>query len=341
MKIGEFAKRAGVTVKTLLHYDKIGLLKPLQKSDSGYRVYSEKDFLKLQQIITLKFIGLSLNEINKILSENEENLESIIYIQKKALEEKRKHLESVITVFNKAENQIRQNGFLEVENLIDIIKIANMENKVKERFDNASKQYITDRLYWRHKSAELIDELIKPNETDIILDLGCGTGNQIIRLSQKVKLAIGLDISQGMINEARENARQGNCKNVEFYIGTFQEPDMNVDLHKKYITKVISNYALHHLDTKYKQETIEKTISLVGESLQSITIGDLIFFENPDKYEGEYPIVGYGPAVDYPSTVEEMIECFSKFDFEVEVHKLHPLVGVIVANKKLSNKNGY
>lgn len=334
MKISEFAKRAGVTVKTLLHYDKIGLLKPSEKSDSGYRVYSQKDFLKLQQITTLKFIGLPLKEINKILSEAGENLESIIYIQKKALEEKRKHLESVITVFNKAESQIKENGFLEVEQLIDIIRITNMENKVKERFNSASKQYITDRLYWRHKSAELINELIKPNSTDIILDLGCGTGKQIIKLSQKVKLAIGLDISDGMVNEAKENAKQENCKNVKFYIGTFQEPSVNIDLGAKSITKIISNYALHHLDIKYKQKAIKRMISLAGESLQSIVIGDLMFFEKPDKYKDEYDSVGYGPSVDCPSTVEEMIDCFPRFDFDVEVHKLHPLVGILVASKK-------
>ena len=57
MKIGEFAKKSGVTVKTLLHYDKIDLLKPSSKTESGYRIYCEEDFLKLQQITTLKFIG--------------------------------------------------------------------------------------------------------------------------------------------------------------------------------------------------------------------------------------------------------------------------------------------
>ncbi len=57
MKIGEFAKRSGVTVKTLLHYDKIGLLKPYEKTEAGYRIYCEDDFLRLQQITTLKFIN--------------------------------------------------------------------------------------------------------------------------------------------------------------------------------------------------------------------------------------------------------------------------------------------
>ena len=74
MKIGEFAKISGVTVKTLLHYDKIGLLKPGDKTDSGCRIYCEDDFLKLQQITTLKFIGLSLSEISHIINKSGENL---------------------------------------------------------------------------------------------------------------------------------------------------------------------------------------------------------------------------------------------------------------------------
>ena len=134
LKIGEFAKRSGVTVKTLLHYEKIGLLNPSSKTESGYRLYCEDDFLKLQQITTLKFIGLSLSEIKDILSEQGENLESMISIQKRALEEKKKHIEEVINVFNKAESSAKEKGILNVNNLIDIIKITNMENSVKEQY---------------------------------------------------------------------------------------------------------------------------------------------------------------------------------------------------------------
>ena len=127
MKISEFAKRSGVTIKTLLHYEKIGLLIPSSRNENGYRVYLEEDFLKLQQITTLKYIGLSLKEINHIINENNENLENMICIQKKALEEKKKHIEEVIKVFDKAEMQAKENGSLDADSLINIIKITNME----------------------------------------------------------------------------------------------------------------------------------------------------------------------------------------------------------------------
>ncbi len=333
MKIGEFAKRSGVTVKTLLHYDKIGLLQPSLKTQAGYRIYCDEDFIKLQQIITLKFIGLSLDEIKQLINEKNQNIENIIRVQTRALEERKKHIETVITALNKAEKQIQNNSFLEVQQLIDIIKITNMETRAKQRFNDASKQYVTDSYHWRSKTAELINELIKPNINDIILDLGCGTGKQIIELSRKIKLAIGVDISDGMLKQAKENIENERAHNIELYIGTFEEPELSVDLRKKCITKIISNYALHHLTTIYKQNAIEKMINIGGENLQSIIIGDLMFFENPNDYKEEFSLVGYGPEVDFPSSVEELKNCFLNFDFTVEVHRLHPLVGVVVANR--------
>jgi len=333
LKIGEFAKRSGVTVKTLLHYDKIGLLQPSLKTQAGYRIYCDEDFIKLQQIITLKFIGLPLEEIKQLINEKNQNIENIISVQTRALEEKKKHIETVITALNKAEKQIQNNSFLEVQQLIDIIKITNMETRAKQRFNDASKQYVTDSYHWRSKTAELINELIKPNINDIVLDLGCGTGKQIIELSRKIKLAIGVDISDGMLKQAKENIENERAHNIELYIGTFEEPELSVDLRKKCITKIISNYALHHLTTIYKQKAIEKMINIGGENLQSIIIGDLMFFENPNDYKDEFSLVGYGPEVDFPSSVEELKNCFLNFDFTVEVHRLHPLVGVVVANR--------
>ena len=54
MNVGEVAALAGVTVRALHHYDRLGLLKPARRTAAGYRVYSESDFARLQQIVTLK-----------------------------------------------------------------------------------------------------------------------------------------------------------------------------------------------------------------------------------------------------------------------------------------------
>ncbi len=208
-----------------------------------------------------------------------------------------------------------------------------MDEAVKKRFDSASKEYVTDRFVWRYRSACLVSKLAEPCSNDIILDIGCGPGKQIIDLCASIKQGIGIDISDGMLEEARKNARNQNVANVEFHIGTFDKPDKNCNLKEKHITKIISNYALHHLSLKEKQQAVGQMIATGGPSLQSIVIGDLMFFEDPENIQDEFETTGYVPGIDVPSTVEEMCGCFANTSFVVEAHKLHPLVGVLIAKK--------
>jgi DNA-binding transcriptional MerR regulator len=66
--VGALAARTGLTVRTLHHYDTIGLLSPSGRSEAGYRLYSEKDVHRLQHIVMLRSLGVSLPEIASVLS---------------------------------------------------------------------------------------------------------------------------------------------------------------------------------------------------------------------------------------------------------------------------------
>lgn len=63
MTVGEIAKKMGVTIRTLQYYDKEGLLTPSSESEGGRRLYTDKDLLMLNQIISLKSLGFSLEDI--------------------------------------------------------------------------------------------------------------------------------------------------------------------------------------------------------------------------------------------------------------------------------------
>src|SRR5581483_12191831 len=65
--VKEFGNLTGVSVRTLHHYDKIGLLKPSGRMPNGYRVYTEADVVKLEQIVALKFFGLTLAKIKELV----------------------------------------------------------------------------------------------------------------------------------------------------------------------------------------------------------------------------------------------------------------------------------
>lgn len=68
LRIGEVAALAGVTIRTLRHYDQIGLLRPSGRTESGYRLYGELDLLRMQQILTLRYLGFSLPQISALLA---------------------------------------------------------------------------------------------------------------------------------------------------------------------------------------------------------------------------------------------------------------------------------
>jgi DNA-binding transcriptional MerR regulator len=67
LKVGELARRTGLTVRTLHHYDEIGLLRPSLHTDSGHRLYTAADVARLQQVLSLRQLGFSLEQVRDCL----------------------------------------------------------------------------------------------------------------------------------------------------------------------------------------------------------------------------------------------------------------------------------
>jgi MerR family transcriptional regulator, thiopeptide resistance regulator len=86
-KVGELAQQTGVSVRTLHHYDAIGLLVPTNHTESGYRLYSEQDVIRLQQIKSLRLLGFSLAEIQTTLDSAEFTPKRIIQLHLDRLNE--------------------------------------------------------------------------------------------------------------------------------------------------------------------------------------------------------------------------------------------------------------
>ncbi|MEO8298863.1 MAG: MerR family transcriptional regulator [Burkholderiales bacterium] len=86
LKVGELAQRTGLTVRTLHHFDQIGLLKPSARSESGYRLYSRDDVARLHGIQALRHLGLPLKQIASMLAGDGEALPVIVARQMRALD---------------------------------------------------------------------------------------------------------------------------------------------------------------------------------------------------------------------------------------------------------------
>jgi DNA-binding transcriptional MerR regulator len=100
--VQQFAELAGVTVKALRHYDRLGLLRPV-RSDAGYRVYQQADLARLQHIVALKSIGLPLKDIRTLLDRAPLPVIATFRQQREVLEEKRRALDRAIQALVTAE----------------------------------------------------------------------------------------------------------------------------------------------------------------------------------------------------------------------------------------------
>lgn len=93
-RVGELAKLTGVTVRTLHHYDEIGLLTPSQRTGSDYRQYTPADVARLQQILSLRQLGFALDEIARVLANPGADLLTVLRLHlenaRKALAAQRK-----------------------------------------------------------------------------------------------------------------------------------------------------------------------------------------------------------------------------------------------------------
>lgn len=88
-KVKEVADLVGISVRTLHHYDEIGLLKPESISPAGYRLYTDRDLERLQQILFFKELDFNLQEIKKILDNPNFHRELALELHKELLIEKK------------------------------------------------------------------------------------------------------------------------------------------------------------------------------------------------------------------------------------------------------------
>ena len=126
----EFANLTGITVRTLHHYDRLGLLKPSRYSPAGYRLYRKSDIQRLEQIVALKFIGFSLNEIKKILGHGSVDLATALRQQREAITEKRDRLDLAVQAIQRAEYVLGLMQEPDSESFVKIIEVINMQNSM-------------------------------------------------------------------------------------------------------------------------------------------------------------------------------------------------------------------
>jgi DNA-binding transcriptional MerR regulator len=132
-KVREFANLAGVTVKALHHYDRLGLLKP-GRTEAGHCVYRDHDLETLEQIIALKFLGLPLKEIGAVLKRPALKLPDTLRRQRQALEDRQELLGRAIRAAEESLLSGKPADLALLKNIIEVIDMQDGINVMKKSY---------------------------------------------------------------------------------------------------------------------------------------------------------------------------------------------------------------
>ncbi len=198
--VKDLSKLTGVSVQTLHHYDHIGLLKPSVRLSNAYRIYSEKDLLRLQQIIALKFFGFELSQIKELLTGDHAGAIEHFTIQAKLLEQKANNLLEASHALKTVISEVEDDKSIPWKTIIKLIEVYRMTQKlehswVKEIFTPEElKQYATFEAELKTNStpdqkkefeknwANLIAEISNNLENDPKSSIGIALGEKCMML---------------------------------------------------------------------------------------------------------------------------------------------------------------
>lgn len=130
--IGEFAKKTMTTVRTLHYYDEIGILHPSLVSEKGRRYYTDDDIITLQKIISLKFLGFSLDEIKELINSSNWDLKESLQYQKQKMIEKQSQIKQMIKTLDHAIHLVDDNKKVDSSIFIFLIHMIQNEDEQKE-----------------------------------------------------------------------------------------------------------------------------------------------------------------------------------------------------------------
>lgn len=147
MTVGEVAKKMGVTVRTLQYYDKEGLLSPSAESEGGRRLYTDKDLITLHQIISLKSLGFSLDDIKErlISLETPADVANALTEQADDIRQKIEQLQASLSAIEQLKAEVLQMQMVNFKKYADIIVNLQMKNDsyyLIKRFDDDTLDHI-------------------------------------------------------------------------------------------------------------------------------------------------------------------------------------------------------
>jgi len=297
----EVCKKLGITTKSLRIYEEKGLVVP-KRDKNEYRNYSDLDLLRLRELLLLKDLGFSLQEIKKLLDKNAEDKHVFIrslYIQRQAIQKKIQGLKNIEkTIIDSMSSLLNDNEDKQI--YFDTMEEVLKENKKnicnwtdQWSFDTWANNYDSslhdnnDDLNLFQDYDMVLEEVRKEIESadpEKILDLGCGTGNLSGLYSDRLTV-YGIDQSLEMLLQCKSKYSKMKLRLGNFLDSTYIE-GMKFD-------SIATTYAFHHLTQEEKEQSIEFMLHALNPNGR-IIIGDLMFWNEEKREEKKQEFVKRG-----------------------------------------------
>jgi DNA-binding transcriptional MerR regulator len=152
--VGEVAALSGVTVRTLHHYDDLGLLCPSERSDAGYRLYSYDHLARLQEILIWRGLGFSLSEIKALLDDPGYDRLGALRRQRELIEREIGRLGTLASAVDAAIHAQRNGNHLEETTMFDGFDHAAYEDEARERWGDTEAYRESSRRTQQYGDAE-------------------------------------------------------------------------------------------------------------------------------------------------------------------------------------------
>ncbi|MCP3140684.1 MerR family transcriptional regulator [Pyxidicoccus xibeiensis] len=137
LTVSQVARLAKVSVRALHHYDELGLLRPSERSEAGYRLYTQGDLQRLQQVLFFRELGFPLEEIRRILGDPSFDLRSALLMQRQLLSERSARLDALLGAVDSALEALEKGKTMDQEKMFEAFgdfDPSKYEAEVKERW---------------------------------------------------------------------------------------------------------------------------------------------------------------------------------------------------------------